>query len=423
MPSNSDTCLYPASPPSPLISVIIPVHNTQDYVAGCIASLRAQILTDFEIILVDDGSTDNSFQAARAAIGRDARFRLIRQENLGLSEARNTGLKMAQGSFIAFVDSDDSVTPGYLFRLWKALEDTGADWVACGIRFACPDGSSTCHSAIHGHADAHQNGAVTRYEISDWGDVSPHFPSAWNKLYRRALIDGLQFTKGTWFEDHAFFYQAAARTDHLIHLATPLYVQTRGRPGQITGSDSDRVFEQFDVLEQVRDILDQAPHSGSAGAFVQIASRLLSERSTALRDPDRRAKFAKTCAAFFKERGLTYRPDRDQHIPLSWGLEMSGHLPLSVIIPWCGKQGDLLTESLTSLAQQGAPGREILIICDHADAAGKARKLARAHPDVRIIVQSGQGPGPARNAGLNAASGVFVCFLDAGGPAGRDGPA
>ena len=103
------------------------MYNVQGYVAKCMASLSAQTLADFEVIVIDDGSTDGSLLEAQTAIGTDLRFRLIQQENSGLSEARNVGLELAQGTFIAFVDSDDSVTPGYLFRLWQALENTGAD--------------------------------------------------------------------------------------------------------------------------------------------------------------------------------------------------------------------------------------------------------------------------------------------------------
>lgn len=399
---------------TPLVSVIVPVHNVQDYVASCIASLRIQTLADFEVIVVDDGSTDDSFKVAQEAIEEDPRFRLIQQENRGLSGARNAGLELAQGSFIAFVDSDDRVTPGFLFRLWQALETSGADWVACGIRFAFPDGTSVCHSGIHGSAEALNSGDQSFFKLANWGDVIKHFPSAWNKLYRRNLIDGLRFTEGTWYEDHAFFQQTAARTDHLLCLDAPLYVQTRGRAGQITGTDDDRVFEQFDVLEQIRSILNDHAHTGGAQAFQKLASRLMFERSTILRDPHRRARFATACAAYLEEHNFEYSPDWDPDISLAWGMEIAGQVPLSVVIPWSGQHHELLSASLASLNPQGPVGREILIVCDNATAARNARELAQNHPNARVLKQQGKGVGPARNAGLKAAKGVFIFFLDAG---------
>lgn len=399
--------------PAPLISVIIPVYNVPDHVGDCIASLQAQTLGDFQAIVVDDGSTDDSAARARQAIGDDPRFTLISQDNRGLSGARNTGLKHAAGQFVAFVDSDDRVAPDYLRHMWQALEDTGADWVACGIEFCFPDGTRTRHSAIHGQAARHSSGRVTRFDLTRWEDAIRHFPSAWNKLYRRSLIQGLQFPEGTWFEDHGFFYRAAARTDHIAHLAQPLYLQTRGRVGQITGADDDRVFEQFGVLEDIRQQMGTA-HPGGEAAFGKIASRLLFERSTALRDPDRRARYASACQDYLTRNGLQYQADWDPHISWAWGLEMTGQLPLSVVIPWEGTTPELLGETLDALAIQGAPGREILIVCADEKTADQARDVTLSHPNVQIVTTSAKGFGAACNAGLAQAQGHYVCFLEPG---------
>jgi glycosyltransferase involved in cell wall biosynthesis len=398
---------------APLISVIIPVYNVSEHIAACIASLRAQTLGDFQAIVVDDGSEDDSVAQARQAIGEDPRFHLIRQGNHGLSGARNTGLDHATGQFIAFIDSDDRVAPDYLRNMWQALEDSGADWVACGIEFCFPDGTSTRHSAIHGQAARHSSGRVTRFALNKWEDAIRHFPSAWNKLYRRSLIEGLRVPEGTWFEDHGFFYRAAARTDHILHLAQPLYLQTRGRAGQITGADDDRVFDQFGVLEDIRQQLGTA-HPGGGPAFDKIASRLLFERSTALRDPARRARYAQACADYLDRHGMQYQTDWDPHISRAWGLEMAGTLPLSVVIPWTGQDPQPLLQTLEALAIQGAPGREILIVCDGAKSADQARNVALSHPNAQVLIAPGTGLGAAWNAGLEHAQGRYVCFLEPG---------
>jgi glycosyltransferase involved in cell wall biosynthesis len=146
MPAPSE----PNRPPE--ISVIVPVWNVADCVAACIASLRAQDFANFEAIVVDDGSTDDSRAIARAAIGNDPRFTLLTQPNRGLSGARNTGLAQAQGNWIAFLDSDDRVAPGWLARLHAAVLAHDAAWAARGIRFVYRDGRTADHSAIHGTA-------------------------------------------------------------------------------------------------------------------------------------------------------------------------------------------------------------------------------------------------------------------------------
>ena len=389
--------------PAPLISVIVPVHDVAGHVAAAIASLRAQTLADFEAIIVDDGSGDGSGDLAAAAADGDARFRVIRQPNRGLSGARNTGLDAARGAFIAFLDGDDRLAPEYLARLHGVLAATGADWAACAIRNVHPGGASDVHSAIHG---APEPGAARRYALDDWRAVIRHFPSAWNKLYRRALIEGLRFDEGTWFEDHAFYYRAAARTDHLEHLPAPLYLQTRGRPGQITAADSERVFEQFSVLETLEGILAASDKPGGAAAFARIASRLVFERSTALHDRGRRARFAAAARDFFGARDLPWRPDWDGGIGRAWGLAMAGTPPVSVVIPSDGAPGPLKA-TLGSLAAQTLRDIEVLVVTDAGAPAPDA-------PGARLLTQPGHGPGTARDHALAQARGEYVVFLDAG---------
>ncbi|SES39199.1 Glycosyl transferase family 2 [Tranquillimonas rosea] len=396
------------TPPAPLISVIVPVHDVAGHVGPCIASLRAQSLGDFEAIVVDDGSTDGSGAAARAAIGGDPRFRLVAQENRGLSGARNTGLDLARGAFVAFLDGDDRLAPDYLARLHAALDQSGADWAACGVRDCHPDGGTADHPAIHGGAAP---AGPQLCDIGDWRAVIRHYPSAWNKLYRRRLIEGLRFDEGTWYEDHAFFWQAAARTGRLMHLPDPLYWQSQGRPGQITATESDRVFEQIDVLERLAEIAAASDKPGGPEALARSAARLSFERSLVLRDPDRRARFAAATRAFLDRHGLSFSAAWDPEISPAWGLTVAGTLPLSVVIPSDG-QGAPLGRTLDSLGQAGMPEAEILVVTDGAPAPALGAVAAAA--GARCLAQTGQGAGPARDHGAAAARGRILLCLDAG---------
>ncbi|MGO4909635.1 glycosyltransferase [Pseudorhodobacter sp. W20_MBD10_FR17] len=398
---------------SPRISVIIPIYNVADYVAACIQSVRAQTLTDFDVILVDDGATDGSGEIALAAAAGDLRFRLIRQDNAGLGAARNTGLDHATGSYIAFVDSDDRIMPDYLMRMWQVLQETSADWVACAIQSNTTGGGS--HSAIHGQPDLAEHIAQRRYPLNDCCDVIVHFPSAWNKLYRRALIEGLRFDTGTWFEDHGFFHRVAARTDHILHLPEALYLQTRGRSGQITAQDGDRVFEQFAVLETIKQQFDTGTRTGGHTALARIASRLMFERSTIIADPDRRTRFATAAREFLQKHGLAYSPEWDDDIGRSWGLELAGTLPLSVILCWDGIDTAALDRSLASLRAQTAPGFEALIVCQSKAAQ---RRLANHCPNMpahwQVLCAPQRGEGTGFNHGLAQARGAYVVFVQTG---------
>lgn len=395
----------------PSISVIVPVYNVRDHVAACLDSLRAQTFTDFEAIVVDDGSTDGSGDVAAAVMAGDARFRLVRRDNGGLSAARNTGLAQAGGRYVCFVDSDDRVTPDYLQRLHDTIEETGADWVACAIRFCPPAGPGQPHSAIHGAPDLLPG--VTRVDFTDWQEVVRHFPSAWNKIYRRDLIGDIRFDEGMNYEDHAFYYRYAACTDHMVCLPEPLYLQTQGRDGQITRDGSEKVFDQFAVLEQMRAIMLAADKTGAAPAFGRILTRLTFERSEAITDRARRARFLDRARAALAATGQP--ADDTLGVPQAWISLLEGRLPLSVVVPTDGAL-PALRDTLAALQAQSLRETEILVVLDEAAGADRAAVFGcgAAVPGVSVLSSGGAGVADARNRGLAAARGECVVFLDAG---------
>src|SRR5689334_20068273 len=112
------------------LSVVVPFYNVADYIADCLDSLERQTFDDLEVVLVDDGSTDDSRAIAEEFCARDPRFRIVTQENQGLGPARNTGVKHAEGEYITFVDSDDLV-PRYAYELMVgSLDETGSSFAA-----------------------------------------------------------------------------------------------------------------------------------------------------------------------------------------------------------------------------------------------------------------------------------------------------
>ena len=127
----------------PEISVIVPVYNVEQYLAECISSILSQTFTDFELLLVDDGSPDRCGEICDEYAGKDKRVRVFHQENAGLSCARNKGLEHASGTYIAFVDSDDYVTSTYLQELYASLpaDKSQRGTVICGFDKLFPDGS------------------------------------------------------------------------------------------------------------------------------------------------------------------------------------------------------------------------------------------------------------------------------------------
>ena len=125
-----------------MISVIVPIYNVEKYVNKCVGSIVNQTYTNLEIILVDDGSPDRCPEICDEWAKKDSRIKVIHKKNGGLSDARNAGMKIASGDYIAFVDSDDWIAPEMYERLLMAIKNDNSDIAACAVKMVWEDGSS-----------------------------------------------------------------------------------------------------------------------------------------------------------------------------------------------------------------------------------------------------------------------------------------
>jgi len=179
----------------PKISVVVPVYNVEDFLEPCLDSLVAQTVDDFEVVLVDDGSTDGSVAIAEQYAGRDGRFKIVSQENGGLSRARNAGMAVAEGEYLAFLDSDDVLPPNAYALLLGALEKTGSDFATGNVHRLTRFGTVQSPFLARAFAETRLKTHVTKYRplIAD--------RTAWNKLWRRSLWDrhGFRFPEGRLF--------------------------------------------------------------------------------------------------------------------------------------------------------------------------------------------------------------------------------
>lgn len=367
----------PADPAAPLISVIVAVHQVAPQIAEAIASLRAQSLPDFEALVVDDGSTDGSGRIAAEAFAGDARFRLLVQPNRGLSAARNAGLDQARGAFVAFLDGDDALAPDFLRDLHAAIREEGTEWAACGVTLVHPGGEERPHPALHACDRPPEAGHLP---LTDACEVARIFPSAWNKLYRRSLFEGLRFPEGCWFEDHEVFWALARRAPRLAYRSAPLYRHRRDRPGQITGTDSDRVFDVLRVLDRLGPVILGSGMTRTAEGYARLAARLIHERALVIRDPARRARFLTAAHALLQHRGMGWQAAWDPEISRGLGLALEGVLPLSVVV--LGDPGP----ALAALDAQGMADFELVVL------GGRAPGLLPSGRAVRRLDPEGMTP-------------------------------
>ena len=207
--------------PEDKISVIVPVYNVAAYLERCVSSILKQTYDNLEIILVDDGSTDGSGKACDEYSSIDKRVHVIHQENRGLSEARNSGLKVATGKYIFFCDSDDYIESGCLEEMLKRLKREHADVVACGFDTVYDETSSEkVFTIVMDSKPGRWSGRQSVIEMMRSTNVCS---VVWNKLYKKELFEGLSFPKGIQNEDEAITYKLLYRAGIVSYTPDTLY--------------------------------------------------------------------------------------------------------------------------------------------------------------------------------------------------------
>ena len=198
----------------PLMSVIVPVYNVENYLERCLDSILAQTYGNLEVLLIDDASRDNSGAICDAYAARDSRVRVIHfPENRGPSAARNTGIQemSAEGALVSFWDADDYAEPDLLEKLYGSMLEAGADISACGT-----DGltGKEARAAVYSREEA------LRWSV--WNGFFSY--SVWGKLYPAELVKACPFHEGVFCsEDLLFLYQVFQRIDKFSYTPEKLY--------------------------------------------------------------------------------------------------------------------------------------------------------------------------------------------------------
>lgn len=198
----------------PIISIIVPSYNVELYISRCLESIKNQSFSNFEVIVVDDGSQDNSPKIAQKIAESDMRFRVICQDNNGQGAARNRGIELAQGDYLSFVDSDDWVHKDYLLKLYDCIQTTKADIAMCNVVRVWDNGKRKKNNNIYKRAEV----------ITDTVQYLPRASmSVWDKLFKKSLFDELRFPEKMKFEDFALMPQILIRAKKIVTIEDELY--------------------------------------------------------------------------------------------------------------------------------------------------------------------------------------------------------
>lgn len=212
------------------ISVIVPVYKVEQYLERCVKSIQNQTYKNLEIILVDDGSPDSCGEICDRFAKEDKRIHVIHKPNGGLSDARNAGIEVSTGKYVAFVDSDDWLDADMLEILYQACVQYDADIAECSYRNLysdCVVEETECTAKIV------EGDAVFALEgMLDWKYFKPN---AWNKLYKRHVIGDVRYPKGKIHEDEFTTYKFFYNARKLVYVDISKYNYDRRRTDSITG--------------------------------------------------------------------------------------------------------------------------------------------------------------------------------------------
>lgn len=244
------------------LSIIIPVYNNENYLRPALQSVLAQTYPDFEVLVIDDGSTDGSLAICREFAQKDKRLRVIQKENGGVSSARNRGLEEAAGQYIAFVDGDDCIDPEMYTTMITILQDTGADLVDCRV---IKERQYMPRSYEKGDVE------VSDHPLEYLSKKGYFIDSSLNKVYRRNFIGHTRFDEGiSYSEDKLFVTELIFRAKKMALVSNVFYHYIQ-HGGSLSWQDTAAVWQgNFQVHQQIyQRMLD----AGVTGPILESAFR------------------------------------------------------------------------------------------------------------------------------------------------------
>lgn len=241
------------SPFFPAISVIIPVYNVEKYLRKTLSSVAKQTMKNFEVIMIDDGSTDSSLEIANEFCEKYDNFRLINLENGGVSKARNAGIDASKGEYIAFIDSDDFVSQDFLELLYKSAKSSDADVVCCNYLFYFSPSGKIFPEIFNVRSGIYSGKKLLNTLIKDF---RMHY-YVWNKLWKRTLFteNNIRFPE-MFFEDIVLSSQLFYYADKVVVINKSLYYYVRHRGSMMTCIGADKFNDYIKSIGCMRNFFE-----------------------------------------------------------------------------------------------------------------------------------------------------------------------
>ena len=246
---------------TPKISVVIPVYNVEGFLRGCLDSIVNQTLADFEVICVNDGSTDNSLAILNEYANKDSRFKIISQENQGQGVARNNAIDIAVGKYLFFVDPDDFIEADTLDTIYKKFQEYDVDLVQFDYATCKENGKYSGLNSFKSRMCKCFKYSIKNDEIYSWHEIKKKnlenmSMCVWDKAYKMELIKSnhIKFAQNKHGEDHIFSISANLLAGKILYVNKAFY-HYRTRIGSAVNKASDDNFCVFDNIELLKKFL------------------------------------------------------------------------------------------------------------------------------------------------------------------------
>ena len=252
------------------VSVIVPVYNVEKFIRQCLLSVERQTYRDYELIIIDDGSTDQSGAICDQYAQTHRNVTVIHQDNQGLSAARNNGVRIAKGDYISFIDSDDYVSPDYLTYLVDQIEKTGAD-IAIGKSIIVFEDNNRFPKLIMGSYEVFSTEEALIHMMYE----KKYLGTAWGKIYKKELVVKHPFPEGALYEDLAVAYKIFGDAEYVSYGDAIIYFW-RHRKNSITKQRiSSKHLKSLEyAAEQIRYMQENYPNAVPAAKY-KIAGKVV----------------------------------------------------------------------------------------------------------------------------------------------------
>ena len=255
----------------PIVSVVVPVYNVENYLSNCLESIMKQTMKDIEIILVNDGSTDGSGEICKKYADKDNRIKYVEQRNQGVSVARNIGMDVAIGGYILFVDSDDELNAEMIEKLYEDIEKNNADIAVCKIKRIKKQ--EEILSEEKDNVEIYpmlQDEALRSYLTESKLEIG-----VWNKLFRKETIENLRYYVGRKMNEDKFFaFESIMNAKKISYRDEALYYYYERDNSATTQKFDTKWFDNIFFAEKIYEIIvDKKPMLETAARYQMLMTK------------------------------------------------------------------------------------------------------------------------------------------------------